>query len=690
MRPERVRRLLWIAAGFSLALGTLSSKRYLGNNSQWADAVYSSLQLFTLNFSTSANAKPLPVLLGVLRFVAPAVTASAVVTAFASYAQTWADTSRARRMKDHYVVLGDSPAAIEIAAGLAPGRLRVFAWKGNPRRDRRHVVLIAESISSTALDRLRRAGVRVLLATCESGAFTKAVHGAVSVLVACERDTATLRWAVAANDALQDRPETGQIGTVQALLGSPVRADLAERVGLEGIEIASLIDRVAQGAITLAPPMPGANAQHTVVVASGAEATALTSRLWSASRRGGDPILAVFGPTAADELDSEHLPPATTRFDVGWRRTVSAVVRYVAEHGTTQPIGNPMYIWTGDSSLDIEIALSIVAQLPGTRAVVISDSVDLPRLASKTDSTLRELSFVGLVDSLACGQILSTSRPELVAAALFSEHLRFGAREFESREGRHALSELTVPDPSVLRYSQYHELARDLPGMVEEAGLRVGLRRPIRLTLTATEIRTVALQLRRLVHRSSSEPTTPIDVAPFFELAARLPAILDFVGLGLEATSTEMTPRRLDAATARRLAALTECRYQERFGGGAIDIDSYVVSPGDANLTQVLDLPLKLALVGYDIVESKSVPAPERWLDENSLELLAELEHRRWCRDRRDRGWVPGTQRDNERLVHPDLVPYRDLSEATKDKDRMPILDIPSLLAEVGLTITSI
>jgi voltage-gated potassium channel Kch len=52
------------------------------------------------------------------------------------------------------------------------------------------------------------------------------------------------------------------------------------------------------------------------------------------------------------------------------------------------------------------------------------------------------------------------------------------------------------------------------------------------------------------------------------------------------------------------------------------------------------------------------------------LEALAEAEHRRWMADRITAGWRYGQARDDERRLHPSLRPFRDLTEAEKDKDR--------------------
>ncbi len=59
-------------------------------------------------------------------------------------------------------------------------------------------------------------------------------------------------------------------------------------------------------------------------------------------------------------------------------------------------------------------------------------------------------------------------------------------------------------------------------------------------------------------------------------------------------------------------------------------------------------------------------------------ELLAELEHMRWCRYHWLNNWrcgVPedGKAKDAARHIHADLIPYRELTEAEKEKDRTTI-----------------
>ncbi len=65
-------------------------------------------------------------------------------------------------------------------------------------------------------------------------------------------------------------------------------------------------------------------------------------------------------------------------------------------------------------------------------------------------------------------------------------------------------------------------------------------------------------------------------------------------------------------------------------------------------------------------------------LTEEQLELLAELEHMRWCRYHWLNNWrygIPadGKAKDPARRIHADLIPYDRLTEAEKEKDRSTI-----------------
>jgi hypothetical protein len=72
---------------------------------------------------------------------------------------------------------------------------------------------------------------------------------------------------------------------------------------------------------------------------------------------------------------------------------------------------------------------------------------------------------------------------------------------------------------------------------------------------------------------------------------------------------------------------------------------------------------------------------------EAHIERLAEAEHDGWMAQRTKDGWRYGSPRDDARKLHPSMVPYRDLPDAEKEKDRAAVRNYPKLAAAAGLTI---
>ncbi len=110
------------------------------------------------------------------------------------------------------------------------------------------------------------------------------------------------------------------------------------------------------------------------------------------------------------------------------------------------------------------------------------------------------------------------------------------------------------------------------------------------------------------------------------------------------------------------------------------------LSPGlqSANLAQAEDIPSKLQALGYEIANSGGIPPSSMQLDPDLIELLASAEHERWMADKSRAGWKFAVERNNEKLHHPLLIPYADLPDEEKEKDRATVRNIPALLSEAG------
>lgn len=87
---------------------------------------------------------------------------------------------------------------------------------------------------------------------------------------------------------------------------------------------------------------------------------------------------------------------------------------------------------------------------------------------------------------------------------------------------------------------------------------------------------------------------------------------------------------------------------------------------------------------GHQIVEAEDAPGDAiKTFDDAELEAMAKLEHRRWCVERRMAGWRLGPW-DAKRRRSPDLIPWADLSEQSREKDRVTIRQRPEHLRAAG------
>jgi hypothetical protein len=103
-----------------------------------------------------------------------------------------------------------------------------------------------------------------------------------------------------------------------------------------------------------------------------------------------------------------------------------------------------------------------------------------------------------------------------------------------------------------------------------------------------------------------------------------------------------------------------------------------------ANLAQAADIGIKLGTIGC-VVVPESATNPHFAFSDAEIELLAQLEHRRWMDERKGQGIVYGPVREGNQ--HPDLVDWQYLSEIAKDKDRGAIRELPMILWQAGFQI---
>ena len=69
-------------------------------------------------------------------------------------------------------------------------------------------------------------------------------------------------------------------------------------------------------------------------------------------------------------------------------------------------------------------------------------------------------------------------------------------------------------------------------------------------------------------------------------------------------------------------------------------------------------------------------------LDE--ITKMAKMSHERWMQEKLRNGWKWGSERDEGKKIHPDLVPWDSLSEGEKNKNLDIVRNILKLIEEVG------
>jgi hypothetical protein len=106
----------------------------------------------------------------------------------------------------------------------------------------------------------------------------------------------------------------------------------------------------------------------------------------------------------------------------------------------------------------------------------------------------------------------------------------------------------------------------------------------------------------------------------------------------------------------------------------------------ESNRENVRDISNKLAEAGYVMLPARSneppfdFPGPE-------LERLAQMEHARWSEALRREGWRHGEVTDEGRREHAALLPWEELPEDEREKDRYLVRSIPKILARAGYAI---
>jgi serine phosphatase RsbU (regulator of sigma subunit) len=174
------------------------------------------------------------------------------------------------------------------------------------------------------------------------------------------------------------------------------------------------------------------------------------------------------------------------------------------------------------------------------------------------------------------------------------------------------------------------------------------------------------------------------------ELNYLIPAQLKKIGyeiIRLEEAEEISMPMIRKLARAIHSKYLNEMRHQITHGNNNqlnADFEELPDNIKYSNIDNALNIPTKLLSIGYKIRQVKKGFKPVTLhLNDTEIETMARVEHMRWSWEKRLSGWTLGNIRDEDIKTHPSLVPYEELSESEKEKDRELVKLIPALLQDI-------
>jgi hypothetical protein len=106
-----------------------------------------------------------------------------------------------------------------------------------------------------------------------------------------------------------------------------------------------------------------------------------------------------------------------------------------------------------------------------------------------------------------------------------------------------------------------------------------------------------------------------------------------------------------------------------------------------SNLRQAMNMDKKMRKLGYALVPDSFEDEAVKTLPSEIIEQYAILEHEDWANGKMDFGWKYAPVRNDEEHLHDCLVPWAELSEIQKDKDRRAAQNVNKLVQLAGMKV---
>ncbi len=97
-------------------------------------------------------------------------------------------------------------------------------------------------------------------------------------------------------------------------------------------------------------------------------------------------------------------------------------------------------------------------------------------------------------------------------------------------------------------------------------------------------------------------------------------------------------------------------------------------------------IPNALRKINYDVIAVNDQPAPIEFTGKE-LRMLAEYDHKRWSLEKKEAGWKYSRQFNEQKKLHPLLIPWDTLAAEVQNKIMDNIKYWPEILADAGFTI---
>lgn len=115
------------------------------------------------------------------------------------------------------------------------------------------------------------------------------------------------------------------------------------------------------------------------------------------------------------------------------------------------------------------------------------------------------------------------------------------------------------------------------------------------------------------------------------------------------------------------------------------DFDKLEPSSRYSNLRQAMNMEKKMRKLGYALVSDSIEDEAVSTLPSEIIEQYAILEHEDWANGKMDFGWKYAPVRNDEEHLHDCLLPWAELSEVQKDKDRRAAQNVNKLVQLAGM-----